>query len=62
VVCSAGNDGPDKGLVVNDAPWILTVGATTIDRSLQSNVVLGNNKVVEVHFSAYSTIFEIYII
>jgi subtilisin family serine protease len=61
VVCSAGNDGPDKGLVVNDAPWILTVGATTIDRSLQSNVVLGNNKVVEVHFSAYSTMFEIYI-
>ncbi|WJX36064.1 hypothetical protein P8452_23981 [Trifolium repens] len=47
VVCSAGNDGPDKGLVVNDAPWILTVGATTIDRSLQSNIVLGNNKVVE---------------
>ncbi|PNX83977.1 subtilisin-like protease-like protein, partial [Trifolium pratense] len=44
VVCSAGNDGPQPSSVTNDVPWILTVGATTIDRSLQSNIVLGNNK------------------
>ncbi|XP_027354813.1 CO(2)-response secreted protease-like [Abrus precatorius] len=47
VVCSAGNDGPSSNTVVNDAPWILTVGATTIDRDFQSNVVLGGNKVIK---------------
>ena len=50
VVCSAGNSGPGLSTVVNDAPWILTVAATTIDRDFQSNVVLGNNKVIKVHF------------
>jgi subtilisin family serine protease len=60
VVCAAGNDGPGQSTVTNDAPWILTVGATTIDRSFQSNIVLGNNKVVKVHFSAHSTMFKIY--
>ncbi|KAH0466267.1 hypothetical protein IEQ34_006370 [Dendrobium chrysotoxum] len=43
VVCSAGNDGPDVGSIVNTAPWILTVGATTIDRYFESDVVLGGN-------------------
>ncbi|RHN67694.1 putative tripeptidyl-peptidase II [Medicago truncatula] len=52
VICSAGNSGPEQSTVVNDAPWILTVAATTIDRDFQSNVVLGNNKVVKVHFTA----------
>ncbi|CAK9179107.1 unnamed protein product [Ilex paraguariensis] len=28
----------------NVAPWILTVGASTIDRELQSNIYLGNSK------------------
>ncbi|XP_045807322.1 CO(2)-response secreted protease-like [Trifolium pratense] len=60
VVCSAGNEGPEQSTIVNDAPWILTVGATTIDRSLQSNILLGNNKVVVVRFRAHSTIFKIY--
>ncbi|KAH0466020.1 hypothetical protein IEQ34_006123 [Dendrobium chrysotoxum] len=43
VVCSAGNDGPDAQSVVNTAPWILTVGATTIDRYFESDIVLGGN-------------------
>ncbi|XP_077246635.1 CO(2)-response secreted protease-like [Tasmannia lanceolata] len=43
VVCSAGNDGPDTETVVNAAPWIMTVGATTIDRDFESDVVLGEN-------------------
>ncbi|XP_068645601.1 CO(2)-response secreted protease-like [Aristolochia californica] len=47
VVCSAGNDGPDAGTVVNAAPWILTAGATTIDRSFESDVLLGGNKVIK---------------
>lgn len=44
VVCSAGNDGPDSGSVVNIAPWILTVAASTIDRDFESDVVLEGNK------------------
>ncbi|KEH34337.1 subtilisin-like serine protease [Medicago truncatula] len=57
VICSAGNSGPEQSTVVNDAPWILTVAATTIDRDFQSNVVLGNNKVVKgqaINFSPLS--------
>ncbi|XP_031129562.1 subtilisin-like protease SBT5.3 [Ipomoea triloba] len=44
VVASAGNDGPAAGSVHNVAPWMITVGANTMDRQFQSNVVLGNNK------------------
>ncbi|XP_010536423.1 PREDICTED: CO(2)-response secreted protease [Tarenaya hassleriana] len=47
VICSAGNDGPGEGTVVNSAPWILTVAATTIDRDFESDVVLGSNKVIK---------------
>ncbi|XP_010692513.2 CO(2)-response secreted protease [Beta vulgaris subsp. vulgaris] len=47
VVCSAGNDGPSPQTVVNVAPWILTVAASTIDRDLQSDIILGNNKVIK---------------
>ncbi|XP_058090783.1 CO(2)-response secreted protease [Magnolia sinica] len=43
VVCSAGNNGPIAKSVVNAAPWILTVGATTIDRDMESDVILGGN-------------------
>lgn len=43
VVCSAGNAGPEAATVVNAAPWILTVAATTIDRNFESDVVLGGN-------------------
>eukprot|EP00268_Persea_americana_P068823 TRINITY_DN9669_c0_g1_i4.p1 TRINITY_DN9669_c0_g1~~TRINITY_DN9669_c0_g1_i4.p1 ORF type:complete len:774 (+),score=163.55 TRINITY_DN9669_c0_g1_i4:42-2363(+) len=55
VVCSAGNDGPEAGTVVNAAPWIFTVGATTIDRDFESDVVLGGNKVLkgeDINFSS----------
>lgn len=41
-VASAGNDGPSIGSVANHAPWILTVGASGIDRQFISKVVLGN--------------------
>ncbi|CAH2036747.1 unnamed protein product [Thlaspi arvense] len=57
VVCSAGNDGPDGGTVVNTAPWIMTVAANTIDRDLESDVVLGGNKVIKgegIHFGNVS--------
>ncbi|KAG6767389.1 hypothetical protein POTOM_028593 [Populus tomentosa] len=44
VVASAGNKGPDPGVVGNVAPWILTVAGSTISREFTSNVILGNNK------------------
>ncbi|MQM14505.1 hypothetical protein Taro_047436 [Colocasia esculenta] len=44
VVCSAGNSGPGEGTVSNVAPWILTVGASTIDREFPAYAVLGNGK------------------
>ncbi|KAF3328165.1 subtilisin-like protease SBT5.3 [Carex littledalei] len=44
VVCSAGNDGPTASSVVNAAPWILTVAATTIDRYFESDILLGGNR------------------
>lgn len=55
VVCSAGNDGPDLQTVVNVAPWILTVAATTIDRDFESDVVLGGNKVIKVSLVFFSS-------
>ncbi|EPS74422.1 hypothetical protein M569_00335, partial [Genlisea aurea] len=42
VVCSAGNSGPTAGTVTNVAPWILTVGASTLDREFTSYAILGN--------------------
>ncbi|XAR66678.1 Tripeptidyl-peptidase II [Bertholletia excelsa] len=43
VVCSAGNKGPTPLTVTNVAPWIMTVGASTIDRVFPSPLILGNN-------------------
>ncbi|KAI3996726.1 hypothetical protein MKX01_041026 [Papaver californicum] len=44
VIMSAGNDGPSDGSVSNVAPWILTVGANTIDREFRVKIGLGNRK------------------
>ncbi|GLT71233.1 hypothetical protein SLA2020_432670 [Shorea laevis] len=44
VTCSAGNSGPFKSFISNGAPWILTVGASTIDRSIRAVVRLGNGE------------------
>ncbi|KAG6418838.1 hypothetical protein SASPL_121044 [Salvia splendens] len=43
VSCSAGNSGPSNFSLSNEAPWILTVGASTIDRKIRATAVLGNN-------------------
>ncbi|KAK8931366.1 Subtilisin-like protease [Platanthera zijinensis] len=42
VSCSAGNSGPGPYTSVNIAPWIITVGASTVDRHFPANVVLGD--------------------
>ncbi|XP_062075891.1 subtilisin-like protease 3 [Humulus lupulus] len=47
VSCSAGNEGPDYFSLSNEAPWILTVGASTIDRKISANVKLGTGEELE---------------
>ncbi|KAG6532485.1 hypothetical protein ZIOFF_006331 [Zingiber officinale] len=44
VSCSAGNGGPSSSTLSNEAPWITTVGAGTIDRDFPAYAVLGNGK------------------
>ncbi|EXB95737.1 Subtilisin-like protease [Morus notabilis] len=43
---SAGNSGPDQGTVSNAAPWITTVGASTLDRTFPADIVLGDGRVI----------------
>ncbi|KAK9267212.1 hypothetical protein L1049_009632 [Liquidambar formosana] len=42
VVCSAGNSGPTDGTVSNVSPWMITVGASTMDREFRAYVELRN--------------------
>ncbi|KAB1207414.1 Subtilisin-like protease [Morella rubra] len=44
VVCSAGNSGPYAQTVINTAPWVITVAASTIDRAFPTVITLGNNQ------------------
>ncbi|RYR16447.1 hypothetical protein Ahy_B04g073476 isoform D [Arachis hypogaea] len=43
-VASAGNDGPYPGTVVNGAPWIFTIGASTIDRDFTSTITFSDGR------------------
>ncbi|GAV76678.1 Peptidase_S8 domain-containing protein/PA domain-containing protein/Inhibitor_I9 domain-containing protein, partial [Cephalotus follicularis] len=44
VSCSAGNSGPSSSSVCNTAPWIMTVAASSIDRSFPTTVKLGDGQ------------------
>ncbi|GER57542.1 subtilase family protein [Striga asiatica] len=46
VSASAGNDGPGERTVSNIAPWLTTVGASSIDRRFPADVVLGDGQVI----------------
>ncbi|KAF8021110.1 hypothetical protein BT93_G1516 [Corymbia citriodora subsp. variegata] len=44
VSCSAGNNGPSNNTLSNGAPWVLTVGASSTDRTIKATVRLGNGQ------------------
>ncbi|XP_024987025.1 subtilisin-like protease SBT1.5 [Cynara cardunculus var. scolymus] len=46
VSASAGNGGPELETVTNTAPWITTVGASTIDRRFPADLILGDGTVI----------------
>lgn len=47
-ISSAGNFGPSRAVVSNCAPWLLTVGASTMDRKFITKLVLGNGQIFTV--------------
>jgi subtilisin family serine protease len=49
LVASAGNDGPTAGSVVNIAPWVFTIAASTLDRDFSSTITFDNNQQVTVY-------------
>ncbi|KAK3224739.1 hypothetical protein Dsin_004601 [Dipteronia sinensis] len=44
VSCAGGNSGPFNSTLSNEAPWILTVGASTIDRRIVASAKLGSGE------------------
>ncbi|KAF3652280.1 hypothetical protein FXO38_16178 [Capsicum annuum] len=58
VSCSAGNGGPGNGSVINGAPWILTIGASTTDRKISAVPVLDNGAEFEGESAFQSTNFS----
>ncbi|CAL4960963.1 unnamed protein product [Urochloa decumbens] len=44
VVYAAGNLGPERQVVSNPAPWVITVAASKIDRSFPTVITLGNKQ------------------
>ncbi|KAJ4955087.1 hypothetical protein NE237_011870 [Protea cynaroides] len=46
VICAAGNNGPIPNSVSNEAPWITTVGASTLDRRFPAEVHMGNGQIL----------------
>jgi hypothetical protein len=46
VVLGGGNGGPRASTVSNSAPWMTTVGASTVDRLFLAHLTLGNGVVL----------------
>ena len=52
--CAAGNEGPALASVGNVAPWILTVGASGMDRQFRTPLTIGNSIKTSVSLSRSS--------
>ncbi|GKV43536.1 hypothetical protein SLEP1_g50817 [Rubroshorea leprosula] len=46
VICAAGNNGPIQSSVANTAPWIATIGASTLDRRFPTVDRMGTRKLL----------------
>ncbi|KAL6659510.1 hypothetical protein ACP70R_003550 [Stipagrostis hirtigluma subsp. patula] len=44
VSASSSNSGPTRGTIANSAPWVITVGASTMNRRFPAVVVLGDGQ------------------
>lgn len=44
VSCAGGNSGPYGSSLSNEAPWILTVAASTVDRNVRTTATLGDGQ------------------
>lgn len=53
VVAAGGNKGPQPGTVTNVAPWLFSVGASTIDRNFANYIALGDKKHLMVPFFCF---------
>ncbi|XP_010242651.1 PREDICTED: subtilisin-like protease SBT4.15 [Nelumbo nucifera] len=59
--CAAGNQGPYALTVSNVAPWIMTVGATGIDRKFRTEIRLGNGmKIYGLSLNTYAPTKQMY--
>ncbi|XP_006658980.1 subtilisin-like protease [Oryza brachyantha] len=47
VVCAAGNRGPELETLSNEAPWLLTVAAGSVDRQFSAVTRLGDGKLID---------------
>lgn len=59
VICSAGNSGPYSQTVINSAPWIFTIAASTIDRAFPTAITLGNNQTVVVNLCFFLSAMKV---
>ncbi|CAL9130059.1 unnamed protein product [Musa textilis] len=57
-VASAGNNGPDHLKLSHDAPWVLTVGASSTDRRIRATVKLGNGMELDGESAYQPTSFD----
>ncbi|CAL9761270.1 unnamed protein product [Musa acuminata subsp. burmannicoides] len=57
-VASAGNQGPNHLTLSHDAPWVLTVGASSTDRRIRATVKLGNGMELDGESAYQPTSFD----
>ena len=56
--CSGGNNGPYANIVENVAPWIMTVGASGVDRWFSTPIKLGSG--IETDLSPFFLFGKVY--